>query len=303
MRTVLFFYKPYGRLGNRLLRYSHLASWCWENGLTLWDPTLSDYPFLFPAFQGDPLFSNNIQSNRINLILKIRKILRFIIVKMASYSLLPQLNCDIRVGRFFDLSGDEGKSWLNSNNKYPLVGINGFWYTSGELRNKYHDRLVRIFSPSLKTLNQIEQKLSFADPEKILIGIHVRRTDYRTFLNGEGYYEWNEYRDLMFMLVKKIGLNKVQFLVCCDELIPTDFDNGLPILNGLGSINDIFALSYCDLIIGPRSTFSNWAAYIGNSSLIELWGHPLWKKNQSEALERCLGSLSTNRKIRNPFLN
>ena len=303
MRNTLFFYKPYGRLGNRLLRYSNLASWCWENGLTLWDPTLSDYEFLFPTFLGDPLFSNNVQINRSSLVLGIRKILRFAIVKMAYLPKFPHLSCDDRVGRFFDLNGEEGKSWLKANNKYPLIRIEGFWYTSGELREKYRNRLLRMFTPSMEILDQINQNLLLADSNKKLIGIHVRRTDYSNFMEGGGYYDWDEYRNLMLMLMNRLAPDQVQFLVCCDESIPENFMNGLPILLGLGSINDIFTLSYCDLIIGPRSTFSNWASFIGNKLLIELWGHPIWKKHQDEELEKCINLMNLKPAIRNPYAN
>jgi hypothetical protein len=302
MQKKLFFFKPYGRLGNRLLRYSHVASWCWENNLTLWDPTLSDYPLLFPAFHGDPLFSINIQPHRTRSVLASRRILRFLIVKMANHAFLPQLSCENRAGRFFELNGEEGMSWLRKNKTHSLIGIDGFWYTSGGLREKYRDRLTQIFTPPRETLDCIDLKLSNVDPGKALIGIHIRRTDYRTFLDGDGYYEWEEYQSLLLLLMNEIGVDKVQFLICCDEPIPDNFGHGLPIAYGLGSINDIFTLSYCDLIIGPRSTFSNWAAYIGKSSLIELWGHPIWKKDQKEALGRCLSSLNLNRTYRNPFL-
>lgn len=284
MKKILFFYKPYGRLGNRLWRYSNLAAWCWDNGFTLWDPTLSDYANLFPTFQGDPLFSINFQKKRTNLTNLSRKLFRFLIVNMASQFKFSQLNCDNRKGRYFELDGMDGKTWLNENSNNYFISIEGFWYSSGDLKQKYRERLAKMFSPKIEISEQINKKLANIDSKKILIGIHIRQTDYRNFLNGDGYYSLIEYQDLIKRLLNRIGEHKVQFIISSDEHIPETFVNGLPITIGLGTIQDIFTLSYCDLIIGPRSTFSNWSAFVSNKQLIELWGHPIWKQLQENQL-------------------
>ncbi len=100
-----------------------------------------------------------------------------------------------------------------------------------------------------------------------LVGVHIRRGDYMTWLDGMYYYTDQQYLQIMqnieFQLIEK-G-RRVKFLICSNEQIDTDNFRPLDcfkILNSSGA-KDLFALSQCDYILGPPSSYSQWASFVG----------------------------------------
>lgn len=100
---------------------------------------------------------------------------------------------------------------------------------------------------------------------KINVGVHIRRGDYKSFNNGVWYYTDQQY----VLWMKKLSEGKnVRFFIASNEKIDSEPYNsaGLDIilLNG-SAVEDLCALSLCDYIMGPPSTYSWWAAMYGNS--------------------------------------
>jgi hypothetical protein len=60
-------------------------------------------------------------------------------------------------------------------------------------------------------------------------------------------------------------------LYCSDEAIDPRLFAGLPATPGPGSaFADLTALSQCDAVLGPPSTFSGWASFSGRVPLLSL---------------------------------
>jgi hypothetical protein len=98
----------------------------------------------------------------------------------------------------------------------------------------------------------------------LLVGVHVRRTDYERFKDGRFFYSHAQYRDLMVSVEAIFPERDVTFLVCSDERVPSEAFAGLDVVRGPGQeLEDLYALASCDLIIGPPSTYSAWASYYG----------------------------------------
>lgn len=96
--------------------------------------------------------------------------------------------------------------------------------------------------------------------DEIVVGLHKRRGDYRMWKGGIYYYgdeTWKRVREEMESEIKQQG-RKVRFVVFCDE-------------NAARSAEEDQALmSQCDYIIGPPSTFSTWASFMGKVPLLHL---------------------------------
>jgi hypothetical protein len=63
----------------------------------------------------------------------------------------------------------------------------------------------------------------------------------------------------------------VAFLVCSDE--PRSFGEFPGLTVGFGTdspVSDIYALAQCDYILGPKSTFSQWASFYGEKPLFQV---------------------------------
>ncbi|QDV43150.1 hypothetical protein Enr13x_30040 [Stieleria neptunia] len=98
----------------------------------------------------------------------------------------------------------------------------------------------------------------------VVIGVHIRQGDYAGHSGGMMFFETSEYRELMDQAVATWHDQSVGFLICSNVPQPDDSFDGLTWQMGPGSeIADLTALSMCDFLIGPPSTFSEWASYVG----------------------------------------
>lgn len=286
---ILFFAHRYGMLGNRLHRYSHVCAWCWENGFTLWDPTFKDYSHFFPNLARDPLASNETVFHGLSGQRTVRKAISFILPSLSRCGVLPRLQDCPRKGRFFELDNDDGKRWLQTHHGDKIVSIHGFSFAAESLRKKYHKRLQVLFEPAPEYLCAVDQLLRKRKGNSLLIGVHIRRGDYSTFYNGLFYYEFEEYYQVLERLVNEVAKRSIQFFISCDEPIGSAIFNRFDVLFGTSHpIVDMYMLSKCDFIVGPVSSFSDWAAFYGQKPKIQLWGHPIWKPEQDLQLKAIL---------------
>ena len=139
--------------------------------------------------------------------------------------------------------------------------------------NNIHDELDetdlkiirRIFKPNKKILSKIEKKfIGNRGENSIIIGIHIRRGDYSHYREGRYFYTIEEYKEVMKKLIKNFHGKEVIFFIASNEPINhEDFSEFSFFYFGEKAIVDLYALSMCDYIIGPPSTFSMWAALIG----------------------------------------
>jgi hypothetical protein len=103
----------------------------------------------------------------------------------------------------------------------------------------------------------------------ILVGVHIRRGDYLTWRGGQYYYSDSQYRVLMDRVKGAFSPRRVRFLVCSNEKVKGEAFGGLDWYGGPGGeIEDLVSLSVCDYILGPPSSYTRWAAFIGGVPLL-----------------------------------
>lgn len=150
--------------------------------------------------------------------------------------------------------------------------FNNSWYIRDyDLIEKYREQMINIVRPYPETQEKINLRINGyrKDTSDILIGVHMRRGDYRTWNNGIFFYsdeKWNNMFQQMVRFPEFKGYH-LKFLLFSNEQIQREnFEDKLDIdiVDGTG-IEDLFALSMCDFIIGPPSTFSWMANYIGRN--------------------------------------
>ena len=154
-------------------------------------------------------------------------------------------------------------------NKFP--GIN-FISANTECKKsnnriKHLDRIKSIFTPERSLTDEVNHIFNSIRKENtIIIGVHIRHGDYRTFLGGQYFYSVVEYQMLMKKLLTIFSNREVVFFIASNENIsPSCFSdiNCFNIPNSF-SVKDLYGLSICDYIIGPPSTFSGWASFSGH---------------------------------------
>lgn len=151
----------------------------------------------------------------------------------------------------------------------------GFLYSwplrkSHEFFPSMKEELKPIFRPNEDICQPIEQTMKKYKAEGyFVIGVHIRRGDYKTFEGGKYYYELSEYAETMRSLANTYRDKKVMFFISTNEKYDRTIFSGLTLcnFNNTTAAHDLYTLSLCDRIIGPLSTFSRWASWYGDVPL------------------------------------
>ena len=105
----------------------------------------------------------------------------------------------------------------------------------------------------------------------IVVGVHIRRGDYATWNDGRFFYELEDYHQFMLNVKELYKDRKVSFFISSNENFSLDIFNGCHCCRfgqePSGAILDLYTLSLCDRIIGPFSSYSRWASFIGEIPL------------------------------------
>ena len=227
--------KRYGNHANRLMQNVHLEVFCQENGIRYIN---ADFEDMVPYFNGTKS-------------VRFAKALRFLsrIIPSAIKSSQQEVELD-GIKKLFTRRG--------------IHFVSGFGYRSYSLIEKYHDFVVNKYR--IKEELRDRQLLSVINKQrsegKSLVGVHIRRTDYKDYLNGKYYYSLDFYKQVIERLRDLIGERNVYFVLFSDEIIQIDLPN---CIQSHGTwYQDLDSMSNCDYLIGPPSTFSCWASYMGN---------------------------------------
>ena len=134
-----------------------------------------------------------------------------------------------------------------------------------ELRNfeamkKYGDEIRKMFAPAVYEC--------LAAKNANLVGVHVRRTDYREWQNGKYWFGNEVYERVIDEMQEALG--DARFVVFTDE--PESLSPNLAKLNEPSTTaeQDQYLMSKCDYLIGPPSTFTSWASFMGKVPLLHL---------------------------------
>ena len=99
----------------------------------------------------------------------------------------------------------------------------------------------------------------------IIVGVHIRRGDYKYYRNGIFYYDDSVYLKYMKSIEIKINdslKKECFFVIFSDETVTIKGVKNMIVSKNKWYI-DHMLMGKCDLLIGPPSTFTLWASYIG----------------------------------------
>ena len=163
------------------------------------------------------------------------------------------------------------------HNLYPLIT----WLLGGKCIKPWDDlyalspqsncpQIHYIFNPSKNVVEDVDKQfLTEVQRCDIIIGIHIRRGDYRLWQCGHYFFEMKEYHDICARIKDLYPEKRVKFFISTNDSIePKDWE-GLDyfVIENSSAIKDLYCLSKCDYIVGPPSSFSRWAAFIGSKKL------------------------------------
>lgn len=256
-----------GRLGNRLFLFGHLIASAIEARTTAIYPGFGEYADLFegPSRGRFPSFPANGRSWP-RLVTSASYWSALMALRMAKRGLLPGVP-------WFDMSWNVNRAVDVSSTAFlelaagRVVLCGGFFYGS-PLLQKHADAVRSYFRPARRwssSLSALCQKMR--DGADHLVGVHIRRTDFKTFRGGIFHYERDVYLAYMRRL-RDLLPGRCRFLISSDEPIDMGVYQGFDVVSAPGDILfDLQALSACDCIVAPPGTYSGWASFSGSTPI------------------------------------
>ena len=146
--------------------------------------------------------------------------------------------------------------------------------------------LQHIFRPKKSITDKAEALMAeIRKDANFVVGVHIRHGDYKGFYDGRFYYTLDEFRQYMQQIQQLYSDKRIAFFISSNESFCTDLFIGCTCYRfdkePSGDILDLYALSLCDRIIGPWSTYSRWASFIGEVPLCCFKGRQQQITNES----------------------
>lgn len=263
--------KPEGQLGNQLFAFSHLIAYALDNRYQLLNPSFYHYGHFFRGTCRDPLC--RVPQLRHGFAPRLAFIITGWLVKHfhSLVKRLPSLFTFINsVGHVTDLADDSIKRHVES--KKPLI-LHGWAFRYRTCVHLYENEIRNYFRPIEKHQSAIDHlHKNIRRSCDILIGVHIRRVDFREYREGRMMRSDGQFVSTMNQVSQLFPKQKVKFLICSDEEINKEAFTDLDFHTGTGNIvEDLYALAGSDYIIGsPSSTFSMWASFYGKTPLYTL---------------------------------
>ena len=162
---------------------------------------------------------------------------------------------------------------LDTNKSYELKG---FHFSSGQLAFKHRSKICDILRFKESEVLPIESMLNDArNRYDLLLGVHIRQNDYKSFYNGKFYLTPEQYLHVVehFKSLQQPS-RRIGVITCSDDrdvLQKIQEDHPFYLYPKGNIAQDMYALSNCDYIIGPKATtMSTWASFIGESMLLQI---------------------------------
>ena len=270
LQKTIIISKKTGRLGNRLQLYAHWLAFALEKEVRILNPAFAEYSVLFQgtADQRWGKFPGDIDAASPSV--ASREWIYWL--NRSAYKLAKPLaiskNAGIRVAKAQSSKFIQTDSLWNDffKESWSILFTQGLhFYSPGDWFVRHGDTIRSFLAP----LNDYQEKATkFVKQVKlqtdVLVGVHLRQTDYQEFVGGRFFYSLNQYLMKMLEIRELYQPRRCTFLICSDVPWEGSLKQDLQCLSGPGTvIGDLMALSECDLILGPPSTFSGWAAWYG----------------------------------------
>ncbi len=263
-----------GQLGNRLFYLAHLIGCSIESGHTIIDYSLDEYSKYFKGTYKQSVFTYPRQY----------KLFSHYTFRKYSLPILIWLKKRLNKNSQFILDHNKIKYQTSTEAYFEKIKKSTFlicveWVNREFLKlEKYKTEINAIFEPKDEYLKRVEDIIYNARKSSdLLIGIHIRRGDYREHVGGRYYFDDESYCIIMKEITELFATKTITFYLCSNEPInKINFGNFKIQLGSNHIIEDLYCLAKCDYIAGPPSTYSGWASYYGDVPL-----HSIIKINKS----------------------
>lgn len=258
-----------GRFGNRLLLFMNVVAHAIEHGGRVINPSFARYASRFESIMDDPAMCRvppactglGDSTFRAAAVSAGARFLRWSRWKNGRHHALIRLgweeSCDMSSPAFLERTKDK-----------EFVILAGWLFRDRPSITKHQLELRHVFRPTVELDRAAREIVGRARGERsILLGLHVRRSDYQKHLGGRYFFDAAQYANVVARVLELVPQQDLSVLVCGDEAVELDVP-GLDWVQSPGyEAEDMFALARCDLIAGPPSSFNQCASLLGNKPL------------------------------------
>ncbi len=263
-----------GQLANRIFQFSFVIANAIENNYKVLNLNFDDYAEYFEATSNSKFDEFQIKTTLISDYSKTDKIGINAINKLSHFFKKNNFTKNFILEHLFfeNERFDLNDVSLQKIVKSKLIFLGGAWYFDYSNFIKHANLIKRFFTPIKKYQNKIEEIYKeIFEENTLLVGVHIRKGDYKEFMDGLHYLENTIYAERMEQaqnLLSEQG-KKIKFVLCSNEPIElNDFKKYKVYHNHNHFIVDLYLLAKCNYIMGPLSTFSMWASFYGK---VPLW--------------------------------
>lgn len=239
---------------NNILQYAHLYAWGRENNVKVISMRFS-YKYRYFELCRRPEH-NRLTYLFAKLLLKTRLIRH----------LWPEPTDDVTPEEIGHLKND------------MFIAVSGWSFRHIGLFLKYEDEIRKMFAIQKRFRTPVDRYLAACEPSDIRLGVHIRRGDYARFMGGIHFFDDDTYIRYIREFLSLFPDKRISVFICTNDknLRVEDYREALAsdrihLFRGT-EIEDLYLLSQCDYLIGPRSSFSLVASFYRRIPLYHLQG-------------------------------
>lgn len=243
-----------GRMGNQLIHLTNLLASSIEYG----------FDFKNLSFKASEYFEINAKSlSMIENIWAPKRV--FVLQKLIKLCYI--LNIKLPALKYIIEDSDRANVIFRDSNGKLVVGYVWPYYDFHSLY-KHQEKVRSAFIPKSEYLVSSNKFISSCRKEvDVLIGVHIRRTDYMEWMGGKYCFDVEIYKHYIEKTAVLFKNKRVGMVLFSDEQINLEIFGDCPFnifVSNNSGIVDLMAMAQCDYLIGPPSTYSGWASFWGN---------------------------------------
>lgn len=260
-----------GRLGNRLIVFSHVVGTALRTDSRVANPGFDEYAVYFRNLSTDPLCRFPPRRSRVPSVAWTRR-LAYLLTRVLTKLLWT---VRLRRSRWIGIVRAAPGSRLDiaaetrERGNVAVLLLQGWLLRNEEGLLAHSDRIREFLRPTEQIERRVGELLDRTrSGSDVLVGVHVRQTDYSVHLGGKFFFALDHFARVMQAVEALVPGKTVSFLVCSDTPKDPAAFPGLSMVPGTGNVaEDLFALAGCDFLVGPPSSFSLWASFYGRTPL------------------------------------
>jgi hypothetical protein len=270
-----------GRLANRLVLAANIMAFAQDRAWQVYDPTLYTYAEYFEQLRDNVFYRFPAPEVPRRWAKLAHPLMRtkcgYHVVRHTSHLVervpgLSSLACTISEPADGTVLELDSPAFDEACGQASFIFLRGWLIRASQSVKRHGDEIRRYFRPDEAFRARAETRVhALRQRNDVVVGIHIRQGDYRTWLDGKYFFPTPTYARWMRSLAATFVNQRVGFLICGDEPHhEREFDGLSVCCQGGHLVEDLHALSCCDYLLGVQSTYSQWASFYGQVPLFRV---------------------------------